>query len=192
MISKFSRWITSLLSRSLFVVTSFSPVVFTLSVSQFESQLSSNKQSYWYLLTFSISLFMIGLCWLMLKYIERYFHKGNINIQTVDRRDGDILTYLFVFLIPFIRSNNSLFGSQILTTTVCAIIIILAIADIGAYHYNPVLRIFRYRIYSVNIDGNSGILIAKTDNILYGNNIRLNVVSIANSIYIHNEGKMNV
>ena len=192
MISKFSRWITSLLYRSLFVVTSFSPVVFTLSVSQFESQLNSNQPSNWYILTLSISLFMIGLCGLMLIFIVRCFHKGNINIQSVDRKDGDILTYLFVFLIPFISSDNSLFGSQILTTTVCAIIIILAIADIGAYHYNPVLRLFRYHIYSINVDGNTGILIAKTKNRLYGNNIRLNVVSIANSIYIHNERKMNV
>ena len=55
------------------------------------------------------------------------------------------------------------------------------------------MKILRYRIYSIKIEDVNGILIAKSKDILYGSDMKLNVVtiSITHNVYIHTE-KMNV
>lgn len=189
MFSRFIRWIVKCFIRSFLVFTSFSPVVLIFGISQWER----NHSFKCFILYFTISVLMIFGCLGILKLAEKKSLKASIHIKELESKGGDILAYLFILLLPFIRSDNSSFGSQPLTTIACIFIIIFAMADVGAYHFNPLMRILRYRIYSIKIEDVNGILIAKTKDILYGSDIDLNVVtiSIAHNVYIHTE-KMNV
>ena len=189
MFSRFIRWITRCFIRSLLVFTSFSPVVFIFGISQWERDHSFKC----FMLYLAISILMIFGCLGILKLAEKKSPKGSIHIKELEHKGGDILAYLFILLLPFIRSDNSSFGSQALTTIACILIIILTMADIGVYHFNPSMRIWGYRIYSIKIKDVNGILIAKTKDILYSSDKNLNVVTIAivHNVYIHTE-KMNV
>ena len=88
-----------------------------------------------------------------------------IYIQEFERKDQEVLTFLFIYLLPFIRSGGSTFASEPITSGYVLIIIIIALVHARAFHFNPVMRLlFRYRFYAVKDQhGMSNLLISKKD-----------------------------
>ena len=189
MFSKFIDMIKFLLIhiiRIVFAATSLAPLVLVIGIS-----ISEDKCSLIYFLCgLVIFILLVGICCCILKCFEKKPQKFQV-IKEIERKDNDILTYLFIFLLPFIRSNNSMLGNQPITTAVCIFVLLVVIADIGAYHFNPVLRILGYHVYSVNINNAQGILLAKTKDVLYGEDIELELATLSSNykIYMHTRSK---
>ena len=109
------------------------------------------------------ALLLVLLCDALLRYAKKHAQKHLFYIREFERKDQDVLVFLFIYLLPFIRSENPTFASEWLTSAYVLAIIIVAIVHAGAFHFNPVMRLFfAYRFYSVrNREGISNLLISK-------------------------------
>ena len=171
----------NIFAKCLLVSTSLSPVLGAIAISQFERGESWTTWIWW----FGVALVLVALCWELLRYSANKAQKHLFYIKEFERRDQEILTFLFIYLLPFVRSENSTFGSEWLTSTYILIIIIIAIAQAGAFHFNPVMRLlFGYRFYAAkDRDGVSNLLISKED--LRRPAIEVQTVRLAWNIYLH-------
>lgn len=177
------RWVISLLLKCSLVATSLTPLAFAYGISEWE--LNKNiKCGFPYFLLGSAA---IGVCWLIIKLVEKYSYKTPIPITEFNSINSDFLGYLFILLLPFIRSDNSLLGRQPYTTVACLVILVISMAVVGMYHFNPTFSILGYRIYNINMEGVSGILIARTEYPLHGKDIRLYTAEISNQhrVYLY-------
>lgn len=98
---------------------------------------------------------------LLLDYLRYY----SFFIEEFEGNDRDMLSFLFIYLLPFIRSDNLPLSNGILTNAYILIVTLFAITYVGAFHFNPVIRLlFGYRFYLVkNADGISSTLISRVD-----------------------------
>ena len=178
--------------KLLLATTSLAPMVVIYGLSRLEADWSVTHLIRFIICLLLFLLMVVG-CWAILNHFEKKSRKHFIYIKEIERKDHDILVYLFIFLLPFIRSDSSIIGSQPITTVVCILIILIVIADVGAYNFNPTLRLLQYHIYSISTRNAKGILIAATEDVLYGSDIELKVVTLSHNykIYMHTR-RMNV
>ncbi len=160
-------WRGSLLMLNFFakfilVLSSLSPVLITISIKQVElNQTWTSWASYLYLF---IGLILVAVCWALLSYASKNAQKYPLYIQEFERRDQEVLTFLFIYLLPFIRSSNLVVVDNWLTSLFVLIIIMVSLVYADALHFNPVMRLLGYRFYSVkDKKGISNILISKKD-----------------------------
>lgn len=192
---KFLHWMFIIFIRSCFVATSLAPVFFVLSIGELERYFSLKDTDIEIGLCSFVTYLIISIvlwiaCWFML-WLICFKITRTIPIDNINKKENELLSFLFIFLLPLVRGGESLFGNQLVTTIVCFLIIILAIADIGAYHFNPIIRLWGYRIYSIKVGDSDSILIAKSRRILKSmSDGRLKAVDIANGVYIHNWKRM--
>ena len=96
-----------------------------------------------------VAFILVVLCWALLKYAAKKAQKHLFYIKEFERKDQEVLTFLFIYLLPFVLSGNSTFASEWLTSIYILIIIIIAIAQVDAFHFNPVMRLLLgYRFYA--------------------------------------------
>ena len=171
----------NLFAKSLLVLTSLSPAFFVMGVNQFE-------RCKWLFgaIWMGLTLVLIGICWGLLKYLAKNGSKGPLYIKEFESKDQEILTYLFIYLLPFIQSNNPTFASQWITSICSLAIIIIFIAHVGAFHYNPVMRLFGYRFYAIkNAHGVSNLLISNKN--IPRPDKKLQTVKLARNVYLYTE-----
>ena len=151
----------NILAKGLLVSTSLSPVLGAVVVNQIERGESWTSWIWWLVAAF----LLVSLCWLLLKYATMRFQRDTLHIKEFERKDQEILTFLFIYLLPFLQSKQSTYANEWLTGVYILTIIILAIAHAGAFHFNPIMRLlFHYRFYAVkDHHGASILLISKTD-----------------------------
>ena len=171
--------------RSLFVLTAFSPITLLLSINSFVS----DKEIYQSILLFCISVLLFSVCLLILKMLEKKGQKGSLTIDEYEHIDNHITAYIFLLMLPLMINESSIFGSQLVTTLLCVAFIVHIIAESNMYHYNPILSIVGYKIYSIKVNDHRAILIAKSKKQLYVQ--PLNVVYIANGVFMHTESMNN-
>ena len=189
MFGRLLNWLFIIFIRFLFMATSLMPVFFLFGVSNLERNCRIENTPDHYIVYFSISLFLYILCWIILFFALRS-DTTPMPIDEINWKDSDLLAFLFIFLLPIISSDKSPFETQLCTTIICLIIIILAMADFGTYHFNPTLRLFGYRIYSFKVGEKDCILIAKSNYILRSiPGAKLPMTNIGSSLYIHNSKK---
>ena len=149
-------------AKFLLVATSLSPVLGAVAVSQFEP--GESWKSWEWCLVVVLALVLPGLCWPLLMYAKKNAPKQLFYIKEFERKDQEMLVFLFIYLLPFIRSPNPTFASEPLTSVYVLAIIIIAIAYADAFHFNPVMRVFGYRFYAAKDRyGISNLLISKRD-----------------------------
>ena len=90
----------SFIARMLLVSTSLSPLFLVVGVQQFEHGASWIGWSSWIL----VAILLVGMCGGLLKYMSRKSQHHLFLIEGFERRDQEMLTYLFIYLLPFIRS----------------------------------------------------------------------------------------
>ena len=171
----------NLFAKSLLVLTSLSPAFFVMGVNQFEC-------CNWLFGTIcmGLTLVLIGVCLGLLKYIEKNGPESPLYIKEFENRDQQILPYLFIYLLPFIRSDNPTFTSMWITGIVSLVILILFMAYVGAFHFNPVMCLFRYRFYATkNAHGVSNLLISNT--VIPRPDRKLKTVKLARNVYLYTE-----
>ena len=161
--------------------TTFAPFFVALSIREFE-----NGNSPLIVLMFLlIAIIFVFVCWLMLIYTTNTVEKHLIQFSdyTIERREHEGLVFLLVYLLPIIRSESNPFTSEPLTTVFCLIVDTVAISYSHAFHYNPVMRLFRYRFYTLKNKNDLPILlISKLE--LPSQNKELVVVGIGNDVII--------
>ena len=171
----------NLFAKSLLVSTSLSPAFLVMGVNQFE-------RCNWLFgaICMALTLFLVGVCLGLLKYVAKNGPESPIYIKEFESKDQEVLTYLFIYLLPFIQSDNPTFASMWITGIVSLIILILFIAHVGAFHFNPVMRLFRYRFYAIkNAHGVPNLLISNKD--VPRPDRKLQAVRLARNVYLYTE-----
>ena len=171
----------SFFARILLVCTSLSPMFLVVGVQQFEQKASWICWGSWIL----VAVLLICMCGGLLRYMSRRAQRHLFLIEGFERRDQEMLTYLFIYLLPFIRSSGLSLSSGWLTTSFVLAVIVLALALTGAFHFNPVMRlVLRYRFYSVRSNnGVSYLLISRQDLLRPGQEIQ--TVSLTQDVRLH-------
>ena len=171
----------NIFAKCLLVSTSLSPVLGAVAVNQFERGKPWTNWIWWLV----GALLLVFLCYALLRYAKEHAEKHLFYIKEFERKDQEMLTYLFIYLLPFIRSENSTFANEWITSVYILAIIILAIAYADALHFNPVMRLlFRYRFYAVrDRDGVPNLLISKTD--LRKPDKAVQTVGLARNVYLY-------
>lgn len=168
-------------AQILLVATSLSPVLIAVAISQYEC---GQLWNIW-IWPLGIAFLMVVVCWALLKYMLKRAQSHMVSIHKFERKDHEVLTFLFIYLLPFIRSGCSAFAGEPLTTVYVLFIIILALVYARAFHFNPVMRLlFGYRFYAIQ-DGNgvSSLLISKKDLRQPGKECK--TVELARNVYLH-------
>ena len=171
----------SFVAKCLLVATSLSPVLGAVAVSEFERGEPWMNWVWW----LAAAILLTILCWLMLRYAAKKAQKSLFYIKDFERKDQEMLVFLFIYLLPFIRSANPTFASEWLTSAYVLATIIIAVAYADAFHFNPVMRLlFGYRFYSVrNREGVSNLLISRRDLRRHGEEVQ--TVRLAWNVYLH-------
>ncbi|MCY4393081.1 MAG: hypothetical protein OXE43_13695 [Chloroflexi bacterium] len=170
----------SLVAKTILVATSLSPVLVAVAVTEFERGQSWTGWIGWLIAALALAV----LCWLVLHYASNSAQHSLIYIKDFESKDQEMIVFLFIYLLPFIRSANSTFASEWMTSIYVLGIIVVAIAHGDAFHFNPVMRLFGYRFYSVrNREGLSLLLISRRD--LHRNHEEVQAVRLAWNVYLH-------
>ena len=170
----------SIFAKFLLVSTSLSPVLGAVAINQLECGKPWTNWIWWIV----VALFLVALCLGLLKYAKKNTQKHLLYIKEFERRDQEMLTFLFIYLLPFVRSKHSTFANEWIMSVYILSIIILAIAHAGAFHFNPVMRLLGYRFYAVkDRHGVSNLLISKTDLRRSGKEVR--VVGLDWNVYLY-------
>ena len=173
------------LTKFLLVSTSLSPVLGAMAISQFERGCPWTTWIWWLI----AAIFLVFLCRCLLKYSAVTLQDDELTITEFERKDFEILTFLFIYLLPFIRSDHVTLENQWLTAVYVVSVIIVAIVYANAFHFNPVMRLFGYRFYSVKDGkGMSNLVISKTD--LQRHQTKcIPIVELATNVYLHKESE---
>ena len=168
-------------AKILLVATSLSPVLGAVAVTQIERGEPWSSWVGW----LGVAFALVALCWVLLRYAASNGQKHLFMIKEFETKDQEMLAFLFIYLLPFVRSASPTFASEWLTAVYILAIIILAIAHAGAFHFNPVMRlVFRYRFYSVkNRDGVSNLLISRKEFRRPGEEVQ--TVRLAWNVYLY-------
>lgn len=171
----------SFVAKFLLVSTSLSPVLGAVAINQFESGVPWTRWIWWLV----AGVLLIVLCWALLSGARRRLETHRVYIEAFERKDQEMLAFLFIYLLPFVRSQSATFASNWITSGYILAIIVLAITYAGAFHFNPVMRlVFGYRFYSVrNRNGVSNLLISKKD--LWQPRVEISAVAIARNVYLY-------
>ena len=188
-------------AKCLLALTSLAPVLGALFVSNLDQGEPWKNGIYYLMVAFVrepwknglhyliIAFLLFILCWLLLsKYASKELEIEPLEIKEFDRRDMEMLTFLLIYLLPFIQSADPLFARGWLTNIYVISIITLVFVDVGAFQFNPMMRLIGYRFYIVkNQDGISYLLISKR--VLKETGIEVPVVPISHDIYLYTEDK---
>ena len=171
----------NLVAKTLLAATSLSPVLGAVAVTEVERGQAWTSWIWWVVAALALAV----LCWLLLRYASKSAQSSLLYIKAFERKDQEMIVFLFIYLLPFIRSANSTFATEWLTSAYVLGIIILAIAHAGAFHFNPVMRLFfSYRFYSVrNREDLSLLLISKRE--LRRNHEEVQTVRLAWNVYLY-------
>lgn len=111
----------------------------------------------------------------------------SLRMKEFSRRDHGILTFIFIYLFPLIRSPSSLIVFDYVMYGLAFIVITIIMTDIGTYNFNPVMRLFGYKIYSVKDNHNINILLITKNTLCDHEPIEIRMIT--HDVYI--EAKTN-
>ncbi len=172
----------NLLAKSLLASTALSPLLLIVGVNQIERYKSL---TFWIGVTSAVILAVV--CKGLLMYASKHLQKHLIHIKEFESKDQEMLTFLLIYLLPFIRSGSSVFASEWKVTILILVTIVGAIAHAGALHFNPVMGlVFGYHFYAIkNSHGVSTLLISRTDLIQPDKEVQ--TVQLASNVYLQTE-----
>ena len=89
----------NLFAKSLLVSTSLSPVLVAVAIIQFERRAPYTTWVWWLV----AAALLVLLCWYLLRYAAHNAQKTVFTVVTFERKDQETLTFLFIYLLPFLR-----------------------------------------------------------------------------------------
>lgn len=171
----------SIPAKLILVLTSFAPLLCAIAIDSVSQTL---RVSVIYLFIAGIVLGII--CWVMMKLASNKGETFQLHVKEFNRRDQGTLLFLFIYILPFIRSPDSSFDISWSTIIIFGVIIFTVI-DIGAYNFNPVMRCLGYRFYEVkDTQDVHHLLITRT--VLRKPGIEITTRRISHDVYVQAEG----
>ncbi len=174
--------------RFVLTLTSLSPAFGALGVAFYVK----DKSLLLLVIHFTIMFSLFFICHKQMKHASNKKRtEYRLFVKEFNRRDQGMVTFLFVCLLPFLRSPDSLFTGGLLTVIYVLVIVLVAIVDVGAYNFNPIIRFCGYRFYTVK-DGENvpHLLIIKKD--LRETEIEIPVHRISDDVWICKEAYYSV
>ena len=163
--------------RILLALTSFAPTILAFAISYAMSECNSGIPS---ILVISFVVLLIA-CYFLIKYASDERKKlHTIQIKEFSRGDQGIVVFMFVWVIPFLRSS---FITDWATCVYVFVVVLLCIVDAGAYNFNPIVRLFGYRFYTVKDHNNVQSLLIIRDK-LTAPNVNVDVNKISDDVLI--------
>lgn len=171
----------NIVAKFFLVLTSLSPVLGSVAVNQFERGKPWTLSALW----LGMAVLLAIICYGVLKYAENNAQTHTLEIKEFERKDQEVLTFLFIYLLPFIRSEGSTFASEWLTSIYVLLVLGISIVQSGAFHFNPTMRLlFGYRFYAVkDCHGVAFLLISKKNMKRPGETLR--TVGLAENVHLH-------
>lgn len=128
-------------------LSSITPIFFTLWFIEFSKT--------WILINgliyILIAIFLTALSLVIIKISEKKLEKIPVNIKSISPSDKETLSFIFVYLLPLIFSNNIKVNLPILLFII--ILFFFSVLTTHMYHFNPVLGLFGYHYYKIIIEG---------------------------------------
>ncbi len=145
----------SLLASIVLTGTSIAPVLFVYAAVGFLERewIPSAALGLTGLLLVAVGLALLG-------YVRRHLERLPFSFTSVEVADRESLGLLVVYLVPLLRTSFSDLEYLVL---IPALAIFLALAITGHnYHFNPLLRLFRWHFYKVrSTEGVTYVLITR-------------------------------
>ncbi len=108
-------------------------------------------------LLWAIIILLIGLSGLVILFL--YFvliaprrAKSHETITELDRHDGDVLSYVASYLVPFVSLD--LTGAQLWAVIVFLAVLLIIYVNSNMIYINPMLNIVGYHLYEIKIANN--------------------------------------
>lgn len=93
-----------------------------------------------------------------------------VQAGTVQRRDAEVIAYIFAYVFPFLGLDVESFSSAIGLGIFFIVLMILNISS-NMIHINPILNLIGYHVYELEIDGESHTLVTRRSRLVKGTNI---------------------
>lgn len=115
-------------------------------------------------------------------YVVSKLAPGKINVSSVNSRDGDAMSYIVTYLLPFLAVKlNDL--SDVLSLAIVFGVIGLLYVNSNMIYTNPILNIIGFHVFEIeDADGKTSALISKRSYIRTGSEV--NVVSIGDYVLL--------
>ncbi len=166
----------SLFVRCMLFVSSYFPLALIFSIFLFE------KQRLWAVITLlagSSGLVIMLLYFLLIAPRRAVFYEKVVELQ---KRDGDVMSYIASYLIPFVTFPFSSW-EQKAAIIVFMVVLLVVYVNSNMIYINPMLNLIGYHLYEVTLEHSelSHYLIVR-DRIVRGE--RLHLVKIGESIFL--------
>ena len=169
-------------AKFLLLSTSLSPVLVGVAISEFNCE--QILENFFPLLLIFIAIMLALLCLCIMKYAERTGQCHPVDLASIERKDQEMLTFLFLYLLPLVRSEHSMFTENWVLSLYVLVVIFVALSYAEAFHFNPVMRILQYRFYSVSdTNGMPFLLISKRE--IGRTRKRIRVIEVTPYIYLY-------
>ena len=163
----------------LLVSTSLSPILGAVAVNQY----SLGKPLHLWLPWLVVALFLVLICWGILKYVARAAQKHTLKITQFEDKDKEVLAFLLAYLLPFVAAKDILTDVHWVTGAYVFAIILLVFAHARAIHFNPIMGMLGYHFYSLKDgDGVSVLLISRVELRRVG--MEIQTVRLAHDIFL--------
>ena len=155
------------------VVVSLAPVFLTLSFLSFFGKEQNFNLGILYL---AITIIMVITSWFLINIAKFKLEILPIKIKSVTSADKEILSFVFVYLLPLISIDTK--------TLIFILILFFFIAyTTHIYHFNPILGLFGFHFYEIEIE-NGTKFILMTKKTLFNTKQIKEVVQASNYILI--------
>lgn len=114
--------------------------------------------------------------------VARRLAPNLVTVQASSTRDGEAMSYIVTYLLPFLGLDSERPADQISLAVFLLVLAVLYVSS-NLIHMNPMLNLFRYRILEIDAsDGKRSILITRRSYIRPGTQVRS--VSLSDSILL--------
>ena len=133
-------------TRGLLMSTSFAPMLFVIAIDVFDCETA------WFWGLCICGSLLIFACWKLMKKQSNKRWTDRWHIKEISRKDEGIHMFLVIYILPIIRSPNSLLNADwqtVLSAIAVMTLIIAVMVKMGAFNFNPVMSILGYNFYEV-------------------------------------------
>lgn len=137
--------------KIIMVITSVSPVFFTLWFNDFSNQWKIKDGLIWLVISFALIIIAYLILQLSLKKLERI----PIQISSIATADKEVIAFIFAYLLPLLDINHKMLAFVLVLFAFVAF-------TTHIYHFNPIFGLFGYHFFEVTTtNGVSYVLMSK-------------------------------
>ena len=137
--------------KIIMIITSVSPVFFTLWFKEFSKQWHLNDGLVWLML----SIVLIIIAYIILQLSLKKLEKIPIQISSLNTEYKSIFIFIFAYLLPLIDIDYKMIAFVL-------VLFAFVVFTTHIYHFNPIFGLFGYHFYEVTTtNGISYVLMSK-------------------------------